>query len=1043
MSDVLPKYAFLPWLRQGIANQINQVDNLGNGSNTIHPVNGSQVLERINIDLKVKIKGNGNEVSVLNTDVKLVGPGDIIGINPNAIIKTEPLNWITNFEPNYFPYVEFYDEDFPWRYTPASPTTSHKLRPWFTLVVLKEEEYTKQVSMEGTLPSIKLDDSFDPNTGSIPFPPQNETWAWSHVHINGDLYTDEATPLNPSNQTHVDAGVTRMSELIAQNPDIAISRMMCPRELDPNTDYYAFLVPSFETGRMAGLGADPTDIALVDAQLPSWGTAGSHVFKPKEWPVYHEWYFKTGAAGDFEYLVRQIVPRVLDNRVGKRPMDIQNPGYLLEHSDPTINGALQLEGALRIPGNAGEPFPWAPSEVIAVDFRSDLKDLVNLGQNILDNTLGSAANIAAYSHLGLGSNVQDDPIIAPPLYGRWHALKKTVSATGTGWVDELNIDPRNRAIAGIGTRVVQKNQDKLMDMAWEQVGEVIEANKKLKWAQASKEVSHAMFNRHIKSQPKEEKLQLMAKLHKKVKSTSGGTIFKQNKEAVLPVASGSRAFRKIRRTNGPLMKRLDPFKVIGNSAGASHITARMSDASGAINSAEAKVVAIKATSSPVSALENVIGYSSTLNTAGYNFKLTNPGELYSPAANTATAQSFQQAIEVFQNHFDAINWQTPAPLGTFDLQEASDDIDAKTDPRLTIPSRVYHAQKLEFSKPFTLPAPDKIVPILAAPSFKQPLYESIRDLSTDLLIPNLNLIPNNTISLLETNPKFIESFMVGVNHEMGRELLWREYPTDQRGTYFKHFWDATDFVDSTELLNAKQLEDKTGDIKPIHTWQSSSLLGSHDNRVESNGTTPEAKVVLAIRGDLLKKYPSAVIYAQKAEWQLKNDGNGNMVHDYAKSRRLKENSELYPIFGAKIEPDINFIGFDLDACEVRGDEIVDQNAAHNSYDPGYFFIIKERPGEVRFGADLANPSGDAIPNTWSELRWDHIQKVNGHIKLAGGTIIPDVNANIPATVDGLSVSWSATSTSADLAMATFQNPVLVAIHAKEMLNDQLVSAICP
>ena len=30
--------------------------------------------------------------------------------------------------------------------------------------------------------------------------------------------------------------------------------------------------------------------------------------------------------------------------------------------------------------------------------------------------------------------------------------------------------------------------------------------------------------------------------------------------------------------------------------------------------------------------------------------------------------------------------------------------------------------------------------------------------------------------------------MVGLNHEMMRELLWREYPTDQRGTAFHRFW---------------------------------------------------------------------------------------------------------------------------------------------------------------------------------------------------------------------------------------------------------------
>ena len=33
--------------------------------------------------------------------------------------------------------------------------------------------------------------------------------------------------------------------------------------------------------------------------------------------------------------------------------------------------------------------------------------------------------------------------------------------------------------------------------------------------------------------------------------------------------------------------------------------------------------------------------------------------------------------------------------------------------------------------------------------------------------------------------------MVGSNHEMGRELLWRGYPTDQRGTYFAQFWDTS------------------------------------------------------------------------------------------------------------------------------------------------------------------------------------------------------------------------------------------------------------
>ena len=46
-------------------------------------------------------------------NIPVVGPGEITGIDSQAIIKNQPNNWITNFEPNYLPYIEFYPEDFP------------------------------------------------------------------------------------------------------------------------------------------------------------------------------------------------------------------------------------------------------------------------------------------------------------------------------------------------------------------------------------------------------------------------------------------------------------------------------------------------------------------------------------------------------------------------------------------------------------------------------------------------------------------------------------------------------------------------------------------------------------------------------------------------------------------------------------------------------------------------------------------------------------------------------------------------------------------
>jgi hypothetical protein len=55
-----------------------------------------------------------------------------------------------------------------------------------------------------------------------------------------------------------------------------------------------------------------------------------------------------------------------------------------------------------------------------------------------------------------------------------------------------------------------------------------------------------------------------------------------------------------------------------------------------------------------------------------------------------------------------------------------------------------------------------------------------------------------------------------------------------------------------------------------------------------------------------------------------------------------------PLFEAKVEPDIYFFGFDLDDEEARGE----LNPTLLTDNPGWFFVIKERPGEPRFGLDI-------------------------------------------------------------------------------------------
>lgn len=125
MSQPLANYTFLPWLRQGIAGKITAAHG------------DTNVKLRAEVNVALEITSNAGGKKNVSRAVQIYGPGDLTGVESKAIVRTEPRDWVTNFEPNYMAFIEFYDEDFPWRYTPAAPN-GHRLFPWLQLVVLKE-----------------------------------------------------------------------------------------------------------------------------------------------------------------------------------------------------------------------------------------------------------------------------------------------------------------------------------------------------------------------------------------------------------------------------------------------------------------------------------------------------------------------------------------------------------------------------------------------------------------------------------------------------------------------------------------------------------------------------------------------------------------------------------------------------------------------------------------------------------------------------------------------------------------------------------------
>lgn len=138
-----------------------------------------------------------------------------------------------------------------------------------------------------------------------------------------------------------------------------------------------------------------------------------------------------------------------------------------------------------------------------------------------------------------------------------------------------------------------------------------------------------------------------------------------------------------------------------------------------------------------------------------------------------------------------------------------------------------------------------------------------------------------------------------------------------------------------------------------------------------------------------------------------------------------------PTYEAKIEPDIYLLGFDLDAAEALGSP---------PQDAGWFFVLAERPGDPRFGVDDGPPAHLAV---WNDLTWDDVDPHRlGFLELDPTVTVAlagfdgsedDPEKQEQRAEDENLPLWFAGLSSADLAYILFQVPVLVAVHAQEML----------
>ena len=859
--------SFLPWIRQGAAGAIGTVDTLGSTQPAV-------------ADVSVALNVNARPLP--HVPLRLRGPADVVGIDRNQVVRTDPRPSTSDFEPNCFPSIEFDRADFPWLFTPAKANTNGQLRPWLCLVVVRQQDGVQLASVpDAPLPQLRI---AAPAKPFIELPDLKDGWAWAHGQAAADSTVDP----------------NAVGAALNGAPHLSLSRLVCPRLLTPNTDYLACVVPTFNLGKKAGLGQAIADSELTasNASAPAWtltATAPTQI----QLPVYYSWTFRTGEGGDFASLARRLKINVPDG-LGQRDVAIGRPGFNVPGLDARTT--VKVEGALLPIKDDGAPVVWADPDAPA--FELALKDIIN--QPGLNQVIAPDA----------------DPLLAPPLYGRWYAGRALVTPAAANWLDSLNLDPRWRSAAALGTEVIQQHQQALMASAWEQAAEIQPVNQRLRQLQVSLAVGESLHARHLTQLSEDMTLRFASPAFARLRMTTpeldpvGRTVATIMAGTSLPIPATRTAMRRIGRQRGPLSRR-----IAAKGASRSAVATWVAFLNLGGPAAPTPPAIVQAAAPPLPTVDAVV---SAIWNRNFVIAAENQPLPALPASDPLPPGwdypgHFRKAAA---DHLARVGLRVSASfIPHITMGQTVNVVREQMRPRVALANLVHAAIKTGSNVlPPTAPGVTAIgtETVLMEPAFPQPMYEALKEKSQDLLLPGLDKVLPDTVLGLRTNRAFVEAYMIGLNVEMARELLWRGFPTDQRGTYFRNFWGND---------GAAAAAGDIGDLR--------------ENLARALGTPPPGspanQFVLLLRSSLLRRYPNAIIYLTPA------------VTDSTRP------PDIYPIFNGAMVPDINFCGFPISPGMAIG----------GRGNPGYYVVIQEHPTEPRFGLEV--PVSTALLATKSHL----------------------------------------------------------------------------
>jgi len=810
------------------------------------------------------VEGQPSPVRAPGPALSLVGPGDVAGFDRVLVVREEPPPGSAETPENIMASVEFAHADLPWLLSPGQVTvpSGPTPLPWIALVVLAEEEAAAPRNAN-PLPVL--------TAPVAALPPLGERWAWTHVEAR----LDDDVPDVASAQRLASEGVRSRSAGV-------VARLLCPRKLNPDRTWIAAVVPATAGGVDAGLNRSPTGPAAKDA----WPGAEETI----DLPVYHWWSFRTGKAGTFEELARRLRFRpAAEAGLGTRTVDVTRPWPA---EDPTGPATVAIDGALRVPASAAAEVWSDPSEQDR--FRAVARKRLDAPAQRREAEAPQPAPD------------RDTVAVAPPLYGSHHTGEQTVPSDPDSWMTTLNLEVRRRVAAALGARYVQLEQEFLMARAWEQLGEIRQANRLLAATELATAAAEQSQHKHLGPLPVADLVTAMAPVGNRVQLSTAGltgtpittTLATALATSTVPTGAASTAFARLTRRGGALARR----------------AGRLVDGGGEVESGSVIEQGL---------IDGGMISSETGDTSGL------PDELRARIS--------------------------PLPL---QLRRMAD----------RIPTASFAADTEDALRP--------LGPIMEHPRFVVPIAEELLARWPEWAIPGIGAFPQNSVTLLETNPEFVAALLVGLNHEFNRELLWREFPTDQRGTSFARFWPSDG-----------------ADVDEIARWPLDDPLGS---QVRTGG---EGNLALLVHGELLSRFPGTAVLAVRGE-------EGQLPEAFAgipaTPLPLDESTVLYL-----------FAGIDEDRARAED----------------WFFVFREPMRGTQFGFDIG-PA--ATMKTWADLTWDAVSLDAGRfVKVTPAPPKPappkpgELPRNDPA-------EWGRDA--ADMARIAFQQPFQLAFRATALLG---------